>query len=203
MQAQLSPWNAIGELFRYNIVGKGYSLLDLKTAEDWVLERQFKQVPGVIDVVVSFGGESKEYHVGVDPYRLRGQNVSLTQLIAAIQNANQNVGGQRMNIGEQAYTVRGIGLLKNVHDIEDVVINEQKGVPVRVKDVANADIGHSPRLGIVGHDSNADVVQGVVLMRYGGRDAGHAQRHLRAPRVHQAQSHLAAGDGDRSLLRPR
>jgi cobalt-zinc-cadmium resistance protein CzcA len=171
MQAQLSPWNAIGELFRYNIVGKGYSLLDLKTAEDWVLERQFKQVPGVIDVV-SFGGESKEYHVEVDPYRLRGQNVSLTQLTAAIQNANQNVGGQRMNIGEQAYTVRGIGLLKTVHDIEDIVINEQKGVPVRVRDVANAAIGHSPRLGIVGHDDAADVVQGVVLMRYGGETPG-------------------------------
>ena len=77
MQAQLSPWNAIGELFRYNVVGKGYTTQELKTAEDWILERQFKQVPGVIDVT-SFGGETKQYHVGVDPYRLRGQGVSIS-----------------------------------------------------------------------------------------------------------------------------
>ena len=76
LQAQLSPWNAIGEVFRYRVVGKGYTLTDLKTAEDWILERQFKQVQGVIDVT-SYGGETKQYHVEVDPYRLRGQGVTL------------------------------------------------------------------------------------------------------------------------------
>ena len=167
MQAQLSPWNAIGELFRYTIRGKGYSLLDLKTAEDWVLERQFKQVDGVIDVI-SFGGESKQYHVAVDPYRLRGQGVTLSQVIDAVKSGNKNVGGQRMNIGEQAYTVRGVGLLRNTHDIDDVVVAEQKGTPVRVRDVATTDVGSAPRLGIVGHDEEPDVVQGVVIMRYGG-----------------------------------
>ena len=171
MQAQLSPWNAIGELFRYNIVGKGYTTQELKTAEDWILERQFKQVPGVIDVT-SFGGETKQYHVEVDPYRLRGQGVSLTQLTTAIQNANQNVGGQRLDIGEQAYTVRGVGLINDVHDIDNIVVTEQKGVPVRVRDIAHTDVGAAPRLGIVGKDSDADVVQGVVLMRYGGETPG-------------------------------
>ena len=170
-QAALSPWNAIGELFRYRVVGKGYTVRDLKTAEDWVLERQFKQVPGVIDVV-SFGGESKQYQVGVDPYRLRGQGQTLQNLIAAITNANSNVGGQRLVIGDQAYTVRGIGLIRNVHDIDDIVIAGQHGVPVRVKDVANAHLGFSPRLGIVGQDDEPDVVQGVVLMRYGGETPG-------------------------------
>src|SRR5580693_815385 len=110
MQAGLSPWNAIGELFRYRVVGKGYTLKDLKTAEDWVLERQFKQVPGVIDVT-SYGGETKQYHVEVDPYRLRGHGVGLSSVISAIQNANQNVGGQRLFMGEQSYDVRGIGLI--------------------------------------------------------------------------------------------
>jgi cobalt-zinc-cadmium resistance protein CzcA len=167
MQAQLSPWNAIGELFRYTIRGKGYSQLDLKTAEDWVLERQFKQVDGVIDVI-SFGGESKQYHVAVDPFRLRGQGVTLSQVIDAVKSGNKNVGGQRMNIGEQAYTVRGVGLLRNTHDIDDVVVSEQKGTPVRVRDVATTDVGSAPRLGIVGHDEEPDVVQGVVIMRYGG-----------------------------------
>ncbi len=167
MAAGLSPWNAIGEVFRYRLVGKGYTVRDLKTAEDWVLERQFKQVPGVIDVV-SFGGETKQYHVGVDPYRLKGQNVTLSALIQSIQNGNQNVGGQRLVIGEQSYNVRGIGLIRGVHDIEEVVVAEQKGVPIRIRDIAHVDVGYAPRLGVVGFDDEPDVVQGIVLMRYGG-----------------------------------
>jgi cobalt-zinc-cadmium resistance protein CzcA len=170
LQAQLSPWNAIGEVFRYRVVGKGYTLRDLKTAEDWILERQFRQVPGVIDVV-GFGGETKQYHVEVDPFRLRGQSIQLSQLMSAIQSANTNVGGQRLVMGEQAYTVRGIGLLRDVHDIENVVVTEQKGIPIRVKDVGDIDVGYAPRLGIVGQDMEPDVVQGVVLMRYGGQTA--------------------------------
>jgi cobalt-zinc-cadmium resistance protein CzcA len=171
MQSGLSPWNAIGELFRYRVVGKGYTLSDLKTAEDWILERQFKQVPGVIDVT-SYGGETKQYHVEVDPYRMRGHAVSLSSVISAIQNANQNVGGQRLFMGEQSYDIRGIGLLGShgpaVHDIESIVLGEQKGTPVRVKDIANVSTGHAPRLGIVGFNDDPDVVQGIVLMRYGG-----------------------------------
>src|SRR5580692_6599079 len=91
LQAQLSPWNAIGEVYRYRVVGKGYTLKDLKTAEDWILERQFKTVQGVIDVT-SYGGETKQYQIDVDPYRLRGHGVTLGQLTSAVQNANQNVG---------------------------------------------------------------------------------------------------------------
>jgi cobalt-zinc-cadmium resistance protein CzcA len=131
LQGQLSPWNAIGEVFRYRVTGKGYTLKDLKTAEDWILERQFKHVQGVIDVT-SYGGETKQYHVEVDPYRLRGDATTLAQLTSAIQNANQNVGGQRLFMGEQSYDVRGIGLLGArsgypTRDIENVVIAEQKG----------------------------------------------------------------------------
>jgi cobalt-zinc-cadmium resistance protein CzcA len=172
LQGQLSPWNAIGEVFRYKLTGPGYTLKDLKTAEDWVLERQWKQVQGVIDVT-SYGGESKQYHVEVDPYRLRGHGVTLTQITTAIQNANQNVGGQRLFMGEQSYDIRGIGLLGartgyQVHDIENIVVAEQKGTPVRIKDIADVNIGFAPRLGIVGYDDAPDVVQGIVLMRYGG-----------------------------------
>jgi cobalt-zinc-cadmium resistance protein CzcA len=174
MQPALSPWNAIGEVFRYRVVGKGYTLRDLKTAEDWLLERQFKQVPGVIDVT-SYGGESKQYHVEVDPYSLRGHGVSLSAVETSIQNANQNVGGQRLFMGEQSYDIRGIGLLgarapqvSAERDIENIVIAEQKGTPVRIKDVADVDVGYAPRLGIVGFNDEPDVVQGIVLMRYGG-----------------------------------
>ena len=167
VQAQISPWNAIGEVFRYNLRGKGYSLIELKAAEDWILERQWKQVPGVIDVT-SFGGQTKEYHVEVDPYLLRSRGVTLAQLSAALANANQNVGGQRVTLGQQAYTIRGIGLISSLKDIEDVVILEQKGVPVHVRDVAAVSVGAAPRLGKVGRDGDDDVVQGTILMKYGG-----------------------------------
>jgi len=166
--AQLSPWNAIGEIYRYVLRGKGYTLTELKTAQDWILERQFKQVPGVIDVV-GFGGQIKEYHVEVDPYRLRARGATLAQLNTAIANANQNVGGQRLNLGDQAFTIRGIGLIHSTKDIEDIVIVEQKGIPVRVRDVAKVQLGNAPRLGLVGKDQDPDVVQGIVLMRYGER----------------------------------
>ncbi len=168
LQPQLSPWNAIGEVFRYQVVGKGYTLEELKTAQDWVLERQFKQVRGVIDVV-SFGGLTRQYQVNVDPYRLHGEGISLNQVVSSLGNANQNVGGQRLTIGEQSFNVRGIGLLKSTHDIENVVVSEQKGTPVRVRDIGQVEIGAQPRLGIVGKDSDPEIVQGTVLMRYGGQ----------------------------------
>ncbi|HVT58383.1 MAG TPA: CusA/CzcA family heavy metal efflux RND transporter [Thermoanaerobaculia bacterium] len=164
---QISPWNAIGEVFRYIVRGKGYSLRDLKTAQDWILERELKQVPGVIDVT-SFGGESKQVHVDVDPYRLRGQKLSLPQITQAIANASQNVGGQRLTLGEQSYTVRGVGLFRTPRDIGEVVVQTIGGVPIRVGDVAEVAEGARPRLGIVGRDQDEDVVEGIILMRYGG-----------------------------------
>jgi cobalt-zinc-cadmium resistance protein CzcA len=194
VQAEISPWNAIGEIFRYRLVDRTYeakkkqlealpgdheqqlkdmldqSLLKLKTLEDWVLERQWKQVPGVIDVT-SYGGLSKEYHVEVDPVRLKARGATLAQLAAAIANANQNVGGQRQEIGQQSYTVRGIGLIGSLKDVSDTVVLEQKGVPVRVRDVASVSIGWAPRLGIVGKDDAPDIVQGIILMRYGEETA--------------------------------
>src|SRR5579871_5069130 len=167
LSPQLSPWSAIGEIYRYVVRGDGYSLSDLKTAQDWILERQFRQAPGVIDVV-GFGGETKEYHVEVDPMRLKAHGLTLTQVMTALSNANQNVGGQRLTLGEQSFNVRCIGLIKSLNDIREVTIAEQHGTPVRVRDVADVSVGHSPRLGIVGKDLDPDVVQGTVLMRYGG-----------------------------------
>ncbi|HUJ59257.1 MAG TPA: efflux RND transporter permease subunit [Kofleriaceae bacterium] len=167
VQPQISPWNAIGEVYRYTLEGKGYTLMDLKAAQDKILERQWRQVPGVIDVV-SFGGETKQFQIQVDPFRLKGHGVTLAQLVLAVQNANLNSGGQRLEMGEQSYDIRGIGLLKDAHDIEDVVIVDIKGTPVRIKDVADVKLGPAPRLGMVGIDERPDVVEGVVMMRYGG-----------------------------------
>jgi cobalt-zinc-cadmium resistance protein CzcA len=107
-QATLSPWNAIGEIFRYTLEGKGYSLSELKEAEDWIMERQWKQVPGVIDVT-SYGGETKQYQIAVDPFRLRGHAVTLQQLSAAVANANTNVGGQRLRWASSRSTSEASG----------------------------------------------------------------------------------------------
>jgi heavy metal efflux system protein len=167
VQPQLSPWNVIGEIFRYRVIGNGYSLEDLKTAADWILEKQFKQVPGVQDVV-TFGGLTKEYHVEVDPRRLRAHNLTLAQVNAAIANANQNVGGQRLSLGEQSFTVRGVGLIRDIGDIADITIGAQNGTPVRLRDVAQISVAHAPRLGMVGKDNDPDIVQGTILMRNGG-----------------------------------
>ena len=199
MQAQLSPWNAIGEVFRYRVVGKGYTLKDLKTAEDWILERQFKQVQGVIDVT-SFGGETKQYHVEVDPYRLRGHGVTLDQLITRDperQPERRRPAARHGRAGVRRARHRPADREPS-HDIENIVVAEQKGTPVRVQDVADVDIGYAPRLGIVGHDDEPDVVQGIVLMRYGGETPPTLEGiHERVDYIRD-EPHPAAGDGHRA-----
>jgi len=167
LQPTLSPENAIGEIYRYTIGGSGYTLADKKTAQDWILERQFKQVDGVLDVV-GFGGVVKQYQVDVDPYRLRGHGLTLAPAIAALQAANQNVGANVLNLGEQSFNVRGIGLIHGLEDIGNVVVSAKGGTPVRISDIADVRVGHAPRLGIVGQDGTDDVVQGIVVMRLKG-----------------------------------
>src|SRR5262249_13138872 len=118
--------------------------------------------------VSGFGGLMKQYQVDVDPYRLRGHGLSLGPLLTALAAANQNVGANILNLGEQSFNVRGIGLIQNLDDIRNVVISAKGGTPLRVQDVADVVVGNAPRLGIVGHDKEDDVVQGIVLMKVGG-----------------------------------
>lgn len=170
LQPQLSPWNAVGEIYRYTLEGEGYTTMELKAAQDFILERQFRRVPGVIDVS-SFGGETREFHVEIDPLRLRGRGISLATVLAAIQNANVAVGGQRLVLGDDSYDVRGVGLIRNLDDVRAIVVGGQHGTPVRVGDIARVDFGGAPRLGMIGQDDRADVVQGIVLLRYGAATA--------------------------------
>ncbi len=167
LQPQLSPGNPIGEIYRYTVAAPGYGLDEVKAAEDWILEKSFKQVPGVIDVT-SFGGLTKQYQVQVDPYRMKGQGITLPMITQALQNGNLNVGGNVLALGEQAFNVRGLGLIQSDQDIADVVLQSQHGVPTRIGDIGTTAIGHATRLGIVGHDADPDVVEGIVLMRRGG-----------------------------------
>src|ERR1700730_1573484 len=167
LQPALSPGNASCAIFRYTITGDRYSLAEKKTAQDWILERQFKQVEGVLDVV-GFGGVIKQYQVDVDPYGLRGHGLTLPPLLSALQAANQNVGANVLNIGAQSFNVRGIGLIRGIDDIRSVVVSSKNGTPVRVADVSDVAVGHAPRLGMVGQDANDDGVQGLVIMRLRG-----------------------------------
>jgi cobalt-zinc-cadmium resistance protein CzcA len=168
-QPQISPESPIGEVYRYRVVGPpGYSVMDLKTLEDWVLERRFKAVPGVIDVT-GWGGKTKTYEITVDLDRLIEYGLTLPQVLQVLNNSNINVGGQTVNFGAQAAIVRGVGLIHSLDQIRDTMITANNGVPVRVGDIATVKIGNEPRLGIAGQDDDDDIVQGIVLMRRGAQ----------------------------------
>jgi cobalt-zinc-cadmium resistance protein CzcA len=166
-QPLLSPESPIGEIYRYRVVGPpNYSVEDLKTIQDWMLERRFKAVPGVIDVT-GWGGKTKTYDVIVDQHRLMSYGLTLPQVLQAINNSNVNVGGQTVNIGPQAAIVRGVGLIQSMDALGDTVLAANNGTPVLLRDVARIEVGHEPRLGIAGQDDDNDIVQGIVLMHRG------------------------------------
>jgi heavy metal efflux system protein len=158
--------SVIGEVYRYTIESRTMPLVELKALQDWVLEREFRKVPGVVDVV-SWGGGIKQYQVTVDPARLRAYNLTMKQVLDAVSNNNANAGGSYIPQGEYALMVRGIGLIQSIRDIENVVVAAQKGTPIRVRDIGHVGIGHAIRLGVLGRDHKDDLVQGIVLMRKG------------------------------------
>lgn len=167
VQPQISPQSAIGEIYRYRLKGPpNYSVLDLKTLQDWVLERRFRAVPGVIDVT-GWGGKTKTYEIQVDFNKLVANGLTLPQLLQAVGNANINVGGNTVNIGAQSAVVRGVGLIRSIDDLANTMIAMNGGNPVLVKDVAKVTVGEKPRLGIAGLNDDDDIVEGIVLMRRG------------------------------------
>jgi cobalt-zinc-cadmium resistance protein CzcA len=166
-QPQISPLSPIGEIYRYRLVGPpNYSVLDLKTLQDWILQRRFRTVPGVIDVT-GWGGKTKTYELQVDFNKLVANGLTLPQLLQAISNSNINVGGNTVNIGQQAAVVRGVGLIRSIDALASTMIAAPNGTPVLVRDVAEVTVGSQPRLGIAGENNDDDIVQGIVLMRRG------------------------------------
>src|SRR3569833_2481410 len=167
VQPCISPLSAIGEIYRYLLVGpQNYSVLDLKTLQDWVLQRRFRSVPGVIDVTLR-GGKTKTYELQVDFNKLVAFGLTLPQVLQAVSNSNINVGGNTVNIGAQSAVVRGVGLIRSIDDLNNTMVSQSGGNPVLVRDVAQVTIGEKPRLGIAGLDQDDDIVQGIVLMRRG------------------------------------
>ena len=175
VQATIQGSSLVGEIFRYQVAGPAnFGLTNLRTVQDWVLQRRLLTVPGVVQVN-TWGGTTKEFEVEADLLKLEAYTITLPQLVAAIGNANINVGGRTINIGQQSVNIRGVGLIDSggstdltqgwkVDDIQNIVLTQSNGLPVLVKDVAKVYVGHVPRLGKCGRDKDDDVVAGIVVM---------------------------------------
>lgn len=155
-----------GEIFRYTLRSGKRSVRELKTYQDWVIERKLRAVPGVADIV-SFGGEVKTFEVSVNPNQLINYGVTSLELFDAISKSNINVGGDVITKSSQAYVVRGIGLINDIKEIENIVVKNINGTPILVKNLADVHESCLPRLGQVGRMEEDDVVQGIVVMRKG------------------------------------
>jgi len=173
------PTGPTGEIFRYTLESKVRDVRELKTIQDWVIDRQLRSVPGVGDIN-SFGGKTKAYEIQVDPEKLTSLNITPLDVFNAVQKTNINIGGDMIVQNDQAFVVRGIGLLNDINEIANIVINNTNGVPVLVKDVAQVKISNVPRLGWVARSnglldstgkrvitSEPDVVEAIVVMRKG------------------------------------
>src|SRR5262249_13784418 len=165
VQPTISPAGTVSEIFRYQLKGPpGMDLIELKTLQDWVVERRLRIVPGVSDVLV-LGGKTKEYQAEIDLNRLMAFGLTLPQVMNAISSSNSNVGGRTLAMGEQSVNVRGLGNVRSLDDIGNIVLTQQNGVPVLLSDVAKVQVGFTPRLGVAGRDDKTDIIFGVVLMQ--------------------------------------
>ena len=173
--AQIQGTSLVGEIYRYELVGPPhFGLSNLRTVQDWILQRRLLSVPGVVQVN-TWGGTTKEYDVNVDLQKLESYGLTLPQVVSAIGNANTNVGGRTINVGQQSVNVRGVGLMDSggetdltqgykVKDIENVMLSAPNGLPIFVKDIAKVSVGYVPRLGKAGRDHSDDVVAAIVIM---------------------------------------
>ena len=186
-QPQINPISPIGEIYRYRLTGPaGFSVSDLRTLQDWVLQRQFRAIPGVIDVT-GWGGKSKTFEVQVDLNKLVAYKLTLPQMLQALNSANLNVGGNTVNIGAQSAVVRGVGQIRSVDDIRDTMLAQSGGSPVFVRDVATVSTGYKPRLGIAGDNEDDDIVEGIVLMRRGEESMPTIERvHAAVERINRS-----------------
>jgi cobalt-zinc-cadmium resistance protein CzcA len=166
-QVNIAP-NAtpVGEIMRYRVRGDGLSTTDLRTIEDWTIERALRQVPGIADVV-TMGGFIKQYEVQPDLDKLRAYKLTFQNLLDALGRGNSNAGGSYVAQGAQQFAIRGIGLLRSPEEIGQIVLGSRNGTPILIRDVAQIKIGAVPRLGTTGQDDDDDAVIGIVIMRKG------------------------------------
>jgi len=168
--------SSTGEIYRYQVVGPPhFGITNLRTVQDWIVARRLLTIPGIA-AINSWGGPTKTFQVEVDPHKLEAYSVTVPQILNALGNANINVGGREITVGQQSINIRGVGLIDDggsddlrqgykVADIENVVLSQENGVPVLVKDVGKVSVGYRPRLGILGRDNHDDVVGAIVVQR--------------------------------------
>lgn len=164
------PYGPTGEIYRYTLKSPTRSIRDLTTIQDWILDRQFKSVPGVADVN-SFGGEEKIFELSVNPNLLIKYNLSSLDVYNAVAKSNVNVGGDVIERNGQSFIVRGIGLLNDINDINNIIVTKINGVPILVKNLAEVKESGKPRLGQVSRDTAKDVIEGIIVMRKGENPA--------------------------------
>ena len=167
----LPPTTGLGEIFQYVLVPqkgyeKKYDLSELRTIQDWIVRRQLLGTVGVVDVS-SFGGKLKQYEVSVKPERLAANNLNLIDVFDALQNNNENTGGSYIDKGPNIYFIRGEGLIQNLEDINNIVVKNNTGVPILIKDIAEVKFGSAPRYGAMTRNGGGETVGGVVLMQKG------------------------------------
>ncbi len=155
----------IGELYRYVVEGQGYSDIELRDLEDWVIEPRFRQVPGIADVT-PFGGLVKQYQVEINPGAMDKYGLSIGQIAQAVGASNQNAGGALLDNNQQSMVIRGVGLIQSTDDVENILVAENKGVPVYIRDIGRVKIGAAQPTGIFGIGQQTGV-EGIVLMRRG------------------------------------
>lgn len=159
------PSGATGEIFRY-VIKSDLPIKEVTSIQDWVIERELLSVPGVADIV-SFGGEVKTYEIKINPNELKNYDLSPLDVYEAVSKSNINVGGDIIQQGDQAYVVRGVGLLDNIEDIGNITIKLNGSTPILIKNVADVQISNKPRLGQVGYNNEEDLVEGIVIMLRG------------------------------------
>jgi len=164
------PYGPTGEIYRYTLHSNTRNIRDLTAIQDWVLDRQFKSVPGVADVN-SFGGQEKAYEISVNPSLLLKYNLTSLDVYNAVSKSNINVGGDVLESNGQAYVVRGIGILNNISEVENIIITKVDNVPILVKQVGEVKEAGKPRLGWVSRDKENDVIEGIIVMRKGENPA--------------------------------
>jgi heavy metal efflux system protein len=169
------PYGPTGEIYRYTLHSNTKNIRELTAIQDWVLDRQFKSVPGVADVN-SFGGEEKAYEISVNPNLLLKYGLTSLDVFNAVTKSNINVGGDVLEQNGQAYVVRGIGVLNDINEIENIIITKVNNVPILVKQVAEVKEAGKPRLGWVSRDKEDDVIEGIIVMRKGENPAEVLQR---------------------------
>jgi cobalt-zinc-cadmium resistance protein CzcA len=172
---QIQQSSLTGEIYRYQIKAPpNFGLTNTRTVQDWIIARRLLTVPGIVQVT-SWGGTTKQFSVEVDLPKLEAYNVTLPQVVSAIGNSNVNVGGREIELGQQSVNIRGVGLINDgggvdltagyrTEDIENIVLGQSNGLPVRIRDVAKVSVGYVPRLGIAGRDFQDDIAAAIILM---------------------------------------